>query len=141
MLVETSDLHAGVCLGGSQWGGEVTKNSNCNAGNSNYKNQVVHAENFRICEGYLTKGVLSGSLKNFSVQNIRRLVIQACLSSFQLGVGVCLGVLQRINQPLLCCMILYIVTLGLALYTVHMHEGKVCQLFTGFVIFANIVIC
>ena len=58
-----------------------------------------------------------------------------------MGVGVCLDLLQRISQPLLCCMILYICTLGLALYTVHMYEGKVCQLFTGFVIFADIVIC
>ena len=48
-------------------GGDVTENSNCNAGNSNYKNQVFHAENFRICGGYMTKGVLSGNLKNFSV--------------------------------------------------------------------------
>ena len=31
---------SGVCLGGSQWGGEVNENSNCRAGNSNYKYSV-----------------------------------------------------------------------------------------------------
>ena len=31
-------MYTGVCLGGLQWGGEATKNSNCRSGNSNYKN-------------------------------------------------------------------------------------------------------
>ena len=44
-IIQLPNLHPGVCLGGSQWGGgEVNKNSNCRAGYSNYKYLVLRAK-------------------------------------------------------------------------------------------------